>query len=129
MYFALMSRRENVPDYIYLDTSALIGWVCGLHGSKESRDRACMKHIEALISGDPVLVASPITLAEFSTVLHSLVRDQRGWRKSFDLKAADDAEGKLMRWLAEGDIKVRNLGSRAFEMGMVYVASASREHA
>lgn len=33
-----------------------------------------------------------------------------------------------MQWLADGEIKVRSLGPKAFEMGMAYVASASREH-
>lgn len=117
-----------MSDYVYLDTSGLIGWACGTSGSAEARDLTCTKNVAQLVRSDAILVASPVTLAEFSTVLHGLVRDGQGWRSSFDLGSADRVEEQLMRWLAQGDLKVRNLGPKAFEMGMVYVASASREH-
>ena len=116
-----------MTDYTYLDTSGLVGWACGTSGSPEVRDQACAWNIEQLVEGKSLLVASSITLAEFSTVLHVLVRDTEGWRGSFDLEAADKVEAQLMRWLAEGELKVRNLGPKAFEMGMAYVVGASRE--
>ena len=119
-----------MADYIYLDTSALGRWACGTAGSPAARDQAGKANLEGLIAGDDYLVGSPITIAEFSSVLHTLVRENQDWGGAdFDLEAADAVEAQLMQWLAGGEIKIRDLGPKAFEMGMVYVASANREHA
>jgi hypothetical protein len=112
---------------VYLDSSALMRWALAIGGSTETRDcRGCevLKELEA--SGQP-LVASPITIAEFTSVLHDAVRTEKPWGAFFELSDADQCTETFMRWLADGAIEIRPLGRRAFEMGMAYVAMVARE--
>jgi predicted nucleic acid-binding protein len=117
-----------VSDRVYLDASAVVAHALGLAGSPDPRNQNGHAGLEALIAGEDDLVGSPITLAEFSSVMYTKLRDGQGWLASFDNEAVLAAETRLMGWLASGRLRIRHLGPRAFEMGMAYVAAASREH-
>lgn len=115
-----------MPDLVYLDNSALVRIPMAMAGSQNPVDIQGQKGLEALIESDAYLSTSPVGLAEYWSVLYTQYRDSAvTW---FDQSAVDAGEEKLMGWLASGRIRVRNLGPRAFEMGMAYVATASREH-
>lgn len=117
-----------MPDRVYLDTSAIVRYSLAANGSPHARDQKGRQTLQRLIDSDDTLAASPITLAEFSSVLYTHLRDDQGWLKGFDEARVDAAERHVMEWIAVGRIRVRNLGPRAFVMGMAYVAAISREH-
>jgi hypothetical protein len=71
---------------------------------------------------------SPLTLAEFSNGLYKLVRRETGPQAFFDNTHAVSAEQVLMDQLASGRIKGRRLSERAYEVGMSWVATATRAH-
>jgi predicted nucleic acid-binding protein len=110
-----------------LDASVLVHYALGINGSPEPGDQNGTQGLQALIDSDARLGASPITLAEFSSVMYTKLRDSAGWLASFDEAAVDRADAELMRWIATGQVRIRPLGARAFEMGMAYVSSASRQ--
>jgi predicted nucleic acid-binding protein len=117
-----------VTDRLYLDTSALVRWACGIAGSPETRDQRGKQRLEILIPGGNHVATCPVTLAEYTDVVNTLLRDQEGWKTAVDETAVDKAEAQLMAWLASDQLRIRPLGPRAFEMGMSYVAAASRDH-
>lgn len=117
-----------MPDLVYLDTSALVRYALAINGSPEQRDQTGKQTLRGLLESDARLGASPITLAEFSSVIYTHLRDNAGWLTKFDEAAVDRADTELMTWIATGAVRVRNLGARALEMGMSYVGAASREH-
>lgn len=121
-----MSR--DVPDRVYLDTSAIVRYALAIGGSPHQRDEAGRQTLQTLLDSDDKLTASPITLAEFSSVMYTHLRDSSDWLVNFKKEHVDQADTQLMEWLTTGAIRIRNLGPRAFEMGMSYVGAASREH-
>jgi hypothetical protein len=118
----------RVPDPTYLDANPLIYWAAGRAGSGELRDVAGCRNLDALFSSKAPLAVSPITLAEFSNGVFKLVRRETQAHAFFANDHAVAAEQALMDLLASGRIKGRNLGARAFEVGMSLVATATREH-
>jgi hypothetical protein len=114
-----------VPDLVYLDTTVLVRWATAVSGSPHDRDQRGRQALEALISGAKQLGGSPITVAEFTSVLHDHVRSQEVWAEYFDATDATACMQQLMRWLADGVIVIRPLGRGAFEMGMAYVGMVS----
>lgn len=114
---------------MYLDTSAIVRYALAINGSPHQRDQTGQQTLRDLLDSDATIVASPITLAEFSSVMYTHLRDTTDWLGAFDEEAVDRAEKELMTWISTGRVRVRNLGARAFEMGMSYVGAASREHA
>lgn len=117
-----------MADRVYLDASALVAHALGSNGSPDPRDQNGARALRELIDGQERVAASPITLAESSSVLYTHMRKTEDWFNGFNQPQVDAAETELMSWIATGALRVRNLGSRAFEMGMSYVAAASREH-
>ena len=117
-----------VPDRVYLDTSAIVRYALGSNGSPDQRDINGEKALRGLIEGNHRVAASPVTLAELSSVLYTQMRDSTGWFANFNEPEVLKAEHDLMGWIASGTVRVRNLGPRAFEMGMSYVSAATREH-
>jgi hypothetical protein len=101
-------------------------WALAIGGSPEARDIRGRDALEALISGPQQLSGSPITIAEFTSVLHDAVRTQETWASFFGVSDADRCMAQFMTWLADESIRVRPLGRQAFEMGMAYVTSVSR---
>lgn len=102
-------------------------WAVALGGSPFDRDERGRQKVEALIAGQQELGASPITIAEFTSVLHDHVRTDEAWGSFFKASDADECTKRFMEWLATGSLRVRPLGRRAFEMGMAYVAMVA-EH-
>ena len=119
-------RDAAVADLIYLDTSALMRWALATGGSPEDRDLRGCQALEELISGPQQLSGSPITIAEFTSVLHDAVRSEKPWASFFEASDADRCTEQFMKWLADECIRIRPLGRRAFEIGMAYVTSTSR---
>ena len=117
-----------MSDRVYLDTSALVSYALGLCGSPDARDQKGKQAIEGLLTSDDKLAASPITLAEFSSVMYTYLRSSEGWLTQLGEADVDQAEADVMGRIATGSIRVRNLGPRAFEMGMSYVGAISREY-
>jgi hypothetical protein len=117
-----------VTDPTYLDANPLIYWAAGRAGSADAKDQRGLASVEALLASKAPIAVSPITLAEFSSVLHKLVRREEPPHDFFDIDDAVAAEQGLMDLLATGRVIGRNLGARAFEAGMSYVAAATREY-
>jgi predicted nucleic acid-binding protein len=117
-----------VAEVIYFDTNPLVCWATGRSGSTDPRDVRSATRLEAAVSSDDMLYLSPITLVEFNTTLYKLVRRKDGPSAAFGLQHAIEAEARLMKWIAGGRIVVPQLGQRAFEVGMSYVAAATRQH-
>ncbi len=117
-----------VADRVYLDASALVAYALGRSGSPDARDQNGAQALKLLIEGDERVAASPITLAESSSVLYTHMRKTEAWFAGFNQPEVNAAETEIMGWIATGALRVRNLGPRAFEMAMSYVSAASREH-
>jgi hypothetical protein len=117
-----------VTNPVYLDTSAVVRFGLSLAGSPEQRDIDGCKAFEQLLKSDARVAASPVTLAEYCSVLHTHLRREDGWLQGFGEQQVDLAEGELMGLIAKNRVRIRPLGSRAFEIGMSYVSAASREH-
>jgi predicted nucleic acid-binding protein len=116
-----------MPDLIYLDTSALMRWACAAAGSPDVRDQSGKETLETLLHGPDRVCGSPITVAEFTSVLHDHVRTNEAWGAYFDAGDADQCMKQFMGWLANDTVAIRGLGRRAFEMGMAYVAMVARK--
>ena len=114
-----------MTDLIYLDSSALMRWACGASGSTVRRDLDACQHLEELLAGTGEVKGSPITIAEFTSVLYDHVRTNDEWGAFFGAEHADACMKQLMEWLSDGSIVISPLGRRAFEMGMAYVGSAA----
>lgn len=114
-----------MADLVYLDTSALLRWAASVGGSPENRDSRGKSKLEELVAGPQELGASPITIAEFTSVLYDYVRTNEPWGSFFEPEDADTCTERFMSWLADGTIAIRPLGLRAFEMGMAYVEMAA----
>lgn len=121
----LTLRGGAVADLVYLDTSALMNWALATSGSPEERDERGRKAIEALVSGPEQVGGSPITIAEFTSVLYDHVRSTEAWASYFEAPDADRCIKQFMTWLSDDTIRIRPLGRRAFEMGMAYVSMVS----
>jgi predicted nucleic acid-binding protein len=117
-----------MADVVYFDANPFVYWAAGRAGSKETQDARAAESVDALISGDDDLYLSPITLVEFNTTLYKLVRTHEEPHAAFGPNDATAAEGDLMKWISSGRIVVSQLGQRAFEVGMSYVASSTRQH-
>ena len=117
-----------MADVIYFDSNLLVYWAAGRSGSQEPRDRQSTANVEHIVKGNSALYLSPLTLVEFNSVLYKLVRQKQGPYSQIDSTAAASAEQQLMKWIADKRIVVPQLGQRAFEVGMSYVASATRQH-
>lgn len=100
-------------------------WATATAGSPEARDKRGRQTLEALISGTEQVGGSPITVAEFTSVLHDCVRCKESWASYFEATDADACMQQFMKWLADGGIAIRPLGRSAFEMGMAYVEMVS----
>jgi hypothetical protein len=111
-----------MADLVYVDTSALMRWACASAGSGDARDQAGKATLEKLLRGPDRVCGSPITVAEFTSVLHDHVRTNEVWGDYFDADDADQCMKQFMGWLANDKVAIRELGRRAFEMGMAYVA-------
>jgi predicted nucleic acid-binding protein len=114
-----------MAERVYLDTSALMRWACATSGSADARDNRGENTLDTLLSGPNELCGSPITVAEYTSVLYDHVRGEEPWAAYFDADDADRCVKRFMEWLADGTIVIRPLGRRAFEMGMAYVASVA----
>jgi hypothetical protein len=114
-----------VTDLVYLDTSALMRWATGICGSPDERDERGKQALEALVAGSQQLGGSPITIAEFTSVLHDHVRSDKEWASYFEAEDATSCMQQFMMWLADGTIAIRPLGRTAFEVGMAYVEMVS----
>lgn len=114
-----------VADRVYLDTSALMRWACATSGSSEPRDHRGQIALERLLTGPDELCGSPITVAEYTSVLYDHVRSQEAWAAYFEAEDAERCMNQFMGWLADGTVAIRSLGRRAFEMGMAYVGTVS----
>lgn len=125
MPFELMLRGDEMADLVYVDTSALMRWSAAVSGSPFERDERGRVAFEALLDGDDFLGGSPITVAEYTSVLHDCVRSDEEWAAYFEAEHAEACMRQFMKWLADGDITIRPLGRTAFEMGMAYVAMVS----
>lgn len=116
-----------VGELVYLDSSALMRWAAATGGSPHDRDERGRKKLESLLGGSDELGASPITIAEFTSVLHDFVRTDKDWGSFFEAGDADTCMRQVMEWLAEGAVTIRPLGRRAFEMGMAYVSMVAAQ--
>jgi hypothetical protein len=117
-----------VPDRVYLDASSIVAYALGMAGSPDQRDQNSYQALDKIINGNDDVRGSPITLAEFFSVMYTKLRDTNGWLKNFKEEHVDASEARVMGWLASSQLRIRQLGPRAFAMGMSYVATASREH-
>lgn len=115
-----------MADFTYLDTSALMRWASATSGSPSDRDERGRKAVDRLLAGPSQVGASPVTIAEYTSVLFDHVRSQEDWASFFDAKDADRCTEQFMKWLSDGSITVRPLGRRAFEMGMAYVGMVGK---
>ncbi len=118
----------HVRDAIYFDANPLVNWAAGRAGCPDLRDQVAYRNIETLVGGDSSLYLSPLTLVEVNSTLYKLVRRNEGVHSDFSVADAADAEQQLMHWIADKRIEVPQLGQRAFEVGMSYVAAATRQH-
>ena len=118
----------HVHDAIYFDANPLVYWAGGRAGSADSQDQTAYSNIEILVAGDSELFLSPLTLVELNSALYKLVRRSEGAHAAFSVTDAANAEQQVMNWIAAGRIEVPQLGRRAFEIGMSYVAAATRQH-
>lgn len=116
-----------VPKTIYFDANMLAYWAAGRAGSADPQDQAAHRNVETLVKGDDALYLSPLTLLELNSTLYKLVRRAEEPHASFSMDDASDAEQQLMSWIAGGRFDVRPLAPRAFEVGMSYVAAATRK--
>lgn len=117
-----------MTDVIYFDSNLLVYWAAGYSGSRISKDLNAAVNVAQLVDGESTLYLSPLTLVEFNSTLYKLVRQKEGLYSHIDFAAATNAEQQLMKWIADDRISVPQLGQRAFEVGMSYVASATRQH-
>lgn len=116
-----------VPDTVYFDANTLAYWAAGRAGSADPQDHAAHANVDALTEGDDSLYLSPLTLLELNSTLYKLVRKTEEPHAGFGAQDAADAEQQIMAWIASGRIAVPQLGQRAFEVGMSYVAAATRQ--
>jgi hypothetical protein len=100
-------------------------WACATSGSIAERDQCGQGVLDALLNGSETLCGSPITVAEYTSVIYDHVRTNEPWGAYFESEDADRCMKQFMQWLADQTLTIRPLGRRAFEMGMAYVASVS----
>lgn len=117
-----------MADGVYFDANTLVYWALGRAGSTKSEEQRCSTAFDALVDGPDSLAFSPLTLAEFTSVLWSLVRSGKPQLSYFDEAQAGIALEHLMRLIASSRIRVHNLHPRAFEVGMAVVGAGTREH-
>lgn len=114
-----------MAERVYLDTSALMRWACATSGSADARDHRGKLALDGLLAGPQELGGSPITVAEYTSVIHDHVRTNEPWGAYFASEDADRCVKQFMQWLADETLAIRPLGRRAFEMGMAYVSSVA----
>jgi hypothetical protein len=102
-------------------------WACATSGSPDPRDARGHATLDALIAGPGELCGSPITVAEYTSVLYDYVRTNAEWGAYFEAADADRCMKTFMEWLATDTLKIRPLGHRAFEMGMAYVGAVAAQ--
>lgn len=117
-----------MTEPVYLDTSAVVRFGLALAGSPDQRDIDGASTLNEILDGEAKVAASPVTLAEYSSVVHTCLRRNDGWYQGFGEDEVDRAEGELMALIARNRVRIRQLGPRAFEMGMSYVSAATRDH-
>jgi hypothetical protein len=81
----------------------------------------------ALVASDASIACSPVSLAEFTSTLWSIVRSGKTELAHFDTTAANGAVERLMSLVSTGRIRVNNLQPGAFAIGMAIVAAGTRE--
>lgn len=101
-------------------------WSEGRSGSTEIRNIVGQQNLNDLVDGPCELIASPITIAEYTSVLHDFVRTDKPWGAYFTEEAAEDCLRKFMGFLSDGSIAIKPLGRRAYEVGLAYVTYISR---
>jgi hypothetical protein len=102
-------------------------WACATSGSPHARDHSGKHALEVLLNGPSELCGSPITVAEYTSVLYDHVRSDESWASYFEAIDADRCIKQFMEWLADDTITIRPLGRRAFEMGMAYVGAVAAQ--
>lgn len=117
-----------VREAIYFDANTLAYWAAGRANSGDPQDQAAHGNVELLVESENDLYLSPLTLLELNSTLYKLVRRNEGPHAAFGVQDASDAERQIMTWIAAGRISVPQLGQRAFEVGMSYVAAATRQY-
>src|SRR5829696_8008543 len=116
-----------MAEHIYLDTSAVLRWALRLAGSPDPRDIAGHACFERLLASPAELRLSPVTIIEVVTNLNRKVRATNDWYASFGAQQAEETVAALLEHLRSGGrIVARELGPRAFETAMMWVAEAVR---
>lgn len=100
-------------------------WACAASGSASARDHRGQAALDGLLAGSQELCGSPITVAEYTSVIYDHVRTTEEWGAYFGPDDADRCVKQFMQWLADETLTIRPLGRRAFEMGMAYVSSVA----
>jgi hypothetical protein len=100
-------------------------WACAASGSTDARDHRGKLVLDGLLAGSQEVCGSPITVAEYTSVIYDHVRTSEAWGEYFESEDADRCVKEFMRWLADERLTIRPLGRRAFEMGMAYVSSVA----
>jgi hypothetical protein len=100
-------------------------WACAASGSTDARDHGGKLVLDGLLAGSQEVCGSPITVAEYTSVIYDHVRTSEFWGAYFESEDADRCVKEFMQWLADERLTIRPLGRRAFEMGMAYVSSVA----
>jgi hypothetical protein len=112
----------------YLDAEPLVWWALST-ASPPHADSDARGVIPALIQAtDNVVAASEVSLAEFQSKLCRLVRNTEASARQFDAHWLDAVMTQLMTWIADRRLSVLQFPPNAFEMAMMHVAVATREH-
>ncbi len=117
----------SVAEAVYFDANPVLYWALGRAGSAKDREKNCAAAFDALVAGSDSLACSPVTLAEFTSTLWSIVRSGASDIAYFNETAASTAVERLMTLIGSGRIKVYNLRSHAFVVGMSIVAAGTLE--
>ncbi len=114
-------------SYYYLNTNPFVKWAETKAGSSDHRVRKIGEFTERLMSNPAaVRVVSEITIAE---VLSRICILWRSPDKSCDQAWAQGVQDQLMTWISDGRIEVLPLPSKVIEKAVLYVITATREHA
>jgi predicted nucleic acid-binding protein len=114
-------------EAVYLDSNSIVYWALGSAGSEKQDEQRCAQAFDALVASDASIACSPVSLAEFTSTLWSIVRSGKTELAHFDTTAANGAVERLMSLVSTGRIRVNNLQPGAFAIGMAIVAAGTRE--
>jgi hypothetical protein len=113
---------------VYFDANPVVYWALGKAGSPTMPEKVCAEAFDRLIAGRDSLACSPLTIAEATSTLWSIVRSGKKDLAYFTEDSANRAVDDLMALIGRGRIKVNNLKPRAFEVGIAIVTAGTREH-